>query len=276
MTSIKNSHPSEACLPTFDKLGVSNIPADFDASKVTSEWFASFSERLVSGDVEGVVDLLVRSSFDSAIPETHNQASVYWRDLLALTWDFRTFEGTTRIRKFLNDRLEDAKISNLQLKTVNDANGLAPSFMQLFPDLAWITGMFTFETAVGLGSGVFRLVPTLDEQQGISWKGHSILTNLEDLKGFPEKIGPLREHQPNHGKWEQLREKERRFEDGDPAVLVVGGGQSGLEVAARLKLLGVSTLVIEKNRRVGDNWRDRYDALCLHDPVCKSSITLPL
>jgi len=49
--------------------------------------------------------------------------------------------------------------------------------------------------------------------------------------------------------------------------LIVGGGHSGLGVAARLKALGIPALVIEKNGRIGDNWRTRYEALCLHDPV---------
>jgi cation diffusion facilitator CzcD-associated flavoprotein CzcO len=37
-------------------------------------------------------------------------------------------------------------------------------------------------------------------------------------------------------------------------------------MAARLQALGVSTLIIEKNKRIGDNWRNRYEALSLHFP----------
>lgn len=43
--------------------------------------------------------------------------------------------------------------------------------------------------------------------------------------------------------------------------------QSGLGVAARLKVLGVSCLVIDKQDRVGDSWRTRYASLRLHEPV---------
>ncbi|KXN87227.1 putative indole-3-pyruvate monooxygenase YUCCA4 [Leucoagaricus sp. SymC.cos] len=260
-------HPSEAPLPTLNKLGVSSLPESIDASKIASEWFASFADKITSNDADGITNLLIQSSFDSARSETRDQPSVYWRDLLALTWDFRTFEGTARIHKFLTDRLAGAKISNLKLKEANDAEGLAPFFAQPFPDVAWIMGMFTFETAIGLASGIFRLVPVSDKNQQIQWKGHCIFTNLEELKNFPEKIGNLRNQQSDHGKWENLREQEKSFTNTDPAVLIVGGGQSGLEVAARLKLLDVPTLVIERNEKIGDNWRDRYDALCLHDPV---------
>jgi hypothetical protein len=263
-------HPSEAPLPTLNKLGVSSLSENIDAAKIANEWFASFADKITSNDVDGITNLLIQSSFDSARPETQDQPSVYWRDLLAITWDFRTFEGTARIHKFLSDRLQGAKISNLKLKTTNDGEGLAPFFAQPFPDLAWIMGMFTFETDVGLCFGIFRLVPTLDaKSQEIVWKAHSVFTNLDDLKNYPEKIGNLRNQQSDHGKWESLREKERSFENEDPTVLIVGGGQSGLEVAARLKLLDVSALIIEKNERIGDNWRNRYDALCLHDPVCE-------
>ena len=46
-----------------------------------------------------------------------------------------------------------------------------------------------------------------------------------------------------------------------------GAGQGGLTAAARLKMLGVKCLIIDKNESVGDNWRDRYHQLVLHDPV---------
>lgn len=268
MTS-PTAHPSEAPLPTLNKLGISSLPEDIDAQKVAREWFALFADKVTSNDPEGITNLLVRSSFDSGRPETADQVSVYWRDLLALTWNFRSFEGTIPIREFLTDRLPSAKIANLKLKTSDDAEGLAPVFARPMPDLVWITGFFTFETDVGFCSGIFRLVPTLDEQQRVQWKVHCIFTNLEELRGFPEKVGNLRDPTPYSGGWEKLREKEKLFEDAEPTVLIVGAGQSGLTAAARLKLLGISSVLIEKNERVGDNWRNRYDVLCLHDPVCE-------
>ena len=267
--SSTSPHPSEASLPTLNKLGVSSFPDNIDALKITSDWFTLFAEKIDSCDIDGITNLLIQSSFDSALSETHNQPSVYWRDVLALTWDFRSFEGTSRIRRFLFDRLQATKVSNLKLKTTNDEEGLAPFVIRPYHDLGWIMAFFTFETDTGLASGIFRLVPTPDKQQQIQWKAHSVFTNLEDLKDFPEKTGHLRNQLSDHGKWEHLREKERRFEGSDPTVLIVGGGHSGLEVAARLKLLGISTLVIERNERIGDNWRNRYEALCLHDPVCE-------
>jgi hypothetical protein len=124
--------------------------------------------------------------------------------------------------------------------------------------------LFKFEIGgVGGGEGVFRLVPTSTGE----WKAHNVCTNLQSLKGHPEKVGHLRNSRAIHGKWAEERRKEQEFEDADPYVLIVGGGQVGLAVAARLKCLDVPCLIIEKRPRVGGEWRDRYDALCIHDPV---------
>ena len=50
-------------------------------------------------------------------------------------------------------------------------------------------------------------------------------------------------------------------------MLVVGGGQAGLAIAARLKQLKIDTLIIDREARIGDNWRKRYHALTLHNQV---------
>ena len=144
--------------------------------------------------------------------------------MLALTWAFRTIRGAPKIRKFLEDRLAVSKLSALNLKEAK--------FENPYPDLAWILGQFTFETETGTGFGIFRLVPTANGQ----WIGFTFYTNLEGLKDFPEKTGSLRNPLPNHGKWLNQRERERQFLDSNPVVLIVGGGQSGLDTAARLKL----------------------------------------
>jgi len=129
--------------------------------------------------------------------------------------------------------------------------------------------MFDFSTGVGKASGIARLVPTPSGE----WKAHVVFTNLESLTGFPEKVGPFRNQNANHGRWESQRKKEIDFVDSDPVAIIIGGGQSGLEIAARLKVLDVPSLVLEQNPRIGDNWRNRYEALCLHDPVCESGIS---
>ena len=236
MTTPDHTHQ----IPLLDK----PLPADLDVTGTAHQWFSQFAPLAQSGDTAGIVDLLVDDSF--------------WRDVLAITWDYRTFRGPANIKVFLNHRLNTAKLSNLKLGQ--------PSLVQFPPAIGWIQGIFTFEIGdYGLGSGVFRLVPTLDGK----WRAYTVYTSLTGLKHYPEKAGNLRNPLPNHGTWLEQRQREVEFVDSEPYVVVVGGGHSGLITAARLLQLGVPTLVLEKHNRIGDGWRERYDALCLHDPVCE-------
>lgn len=46
--------------------------------------------------------------------------------------------------------------------------------------------------------------------------------------------------------------------------MIVGAGQTGLNIAARLKQMKIRALVIDRNARIGDTWRNRYPTLTLH------------
>lgn len=234
--------PEKPTLPTLDRLNAT-IAEDLDASKIAADWFQAFTSKVEAADVDGVLSLFLEDSF--------------WRDILSISWDFRTFYGKPKISTFLHDRLANANLKSFRLESAE--------LHRPYPDVAWIQGLFKFENSVGGGDGVFRIVPTSTGE----WKAHVVYTNLQSLTGHPEKIGALRNPHPNHGKWVQERARELEFEDIEPHVIVIGGGQGGLDVAARLKFLDVPTLVVEKQPRIGDQWRGRYEALCLHDPVCE-------
>lgn len=96
-----------------------------------------------------------------------------------------------------------------------------------------------------------------------------------ELKGFEEKTGTHRiagaEHGAHPGRvtWAEQRAHEAAHlgYDEQPEVVIIGGGQGGIALGARLKRLGVSAIIVEKNARAGDSWRNRYKSLCLHDPV---------
>ncbi|GBE89505.1 FAD/NAD-binding domain-containing protein [Sparassis crispa] len=229
-------------IPTLDKLGAS-VPPDLDARKVASVWFEAFVSHVESGSIDEALSLFVEDA--------------YWRDILVLTWDFRTFDGATKIKQFLTDRLPAAKLHAFKLQEFVELE-------QPYPDLGWIVAMFSFESDIGIGSGVFHLVPTASGE----WKAHTMFTNLEDLRDYPEAIGLRRSRRSKPGaQWAAERRQELEFEGNDPTVLVIGGGQNGLELAARLKFLNVPVLVVEAHNRIGDNWRKRYDKLCLHWPI---------
>ena len=244
-------------LPTVQTLGASP-PKDVNPVEVAGEWLEKFQTAISpspSGDIniDKVLDLF--------------QPDAFWRDILSLTWDFRTFFGTAQIRAFLQDRIanpsygDKVRLNNLKLETA--------SVEKPWEDTEWIEALFTFSVGTwGGGDGVFRLVWT---QEGV-WKAYTVYTNLQSLLEHPEKVGALRNPLPNHGEWADQRQKEIEFEGAEPHVVIVGGGQSGLDLGARLKFLDIPTLILEKTPRVGDQWRNRFQSLCLHDPVCKSSI----
>ena len=132
-----------------------------------------------------------------------------------------------------------------------------------------IEALFVFDTATGRGSGVLRLVP--DAHGGLAaWV---LLTALDEITGHEERIGPRASTGQAYSRefggpnWLDYRRRAQAYEDHDPVVVVIGGGQAGLGVAACLGQLGVDTLVIDRHERVGDAWRKRYHSLTLHNEV---------
>ncbi|MFN2568517.1 MAG: flavin-containing monooxygenase [Candidatus Dormibacteria bacterium] len=221
--------------------------------EVAGAWLASFGAALEAGDLSAVEGLFLPDG--------------WWRDLLAFTWDLRTFSGSRAIAEAFKSTLEAVCPSRFRLTSGKDAAVVEPA-----PGMRWIQAFFDFETAVGRGVGFLRLMPAGTEPD-TPWKAWTVLTTLDELKGLEEPSGPRRPHGVDHGEhrgrrsWLERRQDEQSLAGGDPAVVVVGAGQGGLTIAARLKQLGVDTLVVERNPRVGDNWRNRYRYLVLHDPV---------
>jgi putative flavoprotein involved in K+ transport len=134
-----------------------------------------------------------------------------------------------------------------------------------------IEAIFTFETAEGRCSGVLRLLP--DANDGNTLKAWTLLTALDELKGFEEQVGRSRPKGESYSRdfrgpnWLDLRRSAAEYVERDPVVLVVGGGQAGLSIAARLTQLQLDTLIVDREQRIGDNWRNRYHALTLHNQV---------
>jgi cation diffusion facilitator CzcD-associated flavoprotein CzcO len=186
----------------------------------------------------------------------------HYRDMLAFSWTIRPDRGAESIAGFL---------ANAQ-KTVG-AHGFALALGRTPPRVVRRLGVevyeaiFRFETATARGLGVVRL-PTEAPTQ--AWV---LMTSLNELKGHEEQIGVRRPsgdaYSRNFGglNWLDQRDVARGFADRDPAVLVVGGGQNGLAVAACLGQLGIDTLVVDKYPRIGDNWRVRYHSLALHNQI---------
>ncbi|WP_292456945.1 NAD(P)/FAD-dependent oxidoreductase [Mesorhizobium sp.] len=209
-------------------------------TKQAAAWLESLAQALAAGDVAAASNLFVDDC--------------YWRDLLTFTWNITTMEGREAIADMLAATLATAKPSAWQL------TGEAIS------DDGTIEAWFSFETAVARGEGIMRL------RDG---RCRTLFTAMTDLKGFEERKGAKRplgvrhKADPKRETWSEARARETRElgTEEQPYCLVIGGGQGGIMLGARLRQLGVPTIVIEKNARPGDSWRNRYRTLVLHDPV---------
>ena len=209
-------------------------------SKQAATWLAAFDAALTAGAVPAAAALFEEDG--------------YWRDLLTFTWNVKTMEGRGAIAAMLKAALARTKPRGFRLDGEASADGET------------IEAWFTFETAVAHGQGIFRL------NDG---KCRTLLTVMRDLKGFEERKGPTRpqglEHKadPARVTWSEAREKEEETlgREVQPYCLIIGGGQGGTALGARLRRLGVPAIIVEKNARAGDSWRNRYRTLVLHDPV---------
>ena len=89
---------------------------------------------------------------------------------------------------------------------------------------------------------------------------------MTELKGFEEAKGATRPKGVEHGASQDRKSwlERKTQEEADlgyktqPYCVIVGGGQGGIALGARLKRLGVPTIIVEKNPRAGDSWRNRY------------------
>ncbi|MEH2490917.1 flavin-containing monooxygenase [Bradyrhizobium sp. AZCC 2230] len=193
-------------------------------------------------------------------------ADSFWRDVLALSWNLQTPAGRDAVAQALTALAPKATPSHFKIAP----NRAAPRRVTR-AGTNTIETIFNFETALGRGSGIVRLVP--DAADGDRLKAWTLLTALDELKGFEEQLGTSRPRGEAYSRdfrgpnWLDLRNASRDYAGRDPTVLVVGGGQAGLAIAARLKQLKVDTLIVDREGRIGDNWRKRYHALTLHNQV---------
>ncbi|SIS23643.1 flavin-containing monooxygenase [Williamsia sterculiae] len=232
---------------TMDPTPVSpREPDDADDPQTRMQrWLADFEAGVAARDIDRVVSGFVIDSF--------------WRDLVAFTWNLKTVEGRQEIADMLSDRLDDTDPSGFVTSEPATADG----------DV--VTGFIEFETAIGRGKGLLRLRRD-DDGQDRAW---TLLTSLRELKGFEEPQRTRRVRGAVHGQsgdtrsWSERRDDEERDlgYQTQPYALIVGGGQGGIALGARLRQLDVPSIVIDTHARPGDQWRQRYKSLCLHDPV---------
>ena len=227
------------------------------ADEVFAAWLDEFGAALELAEPARVADCVLENG--------------YWRDMLALTWGFHTYAGRADITAALAALLPEALP-----KAVRAAKGRTAPRLLKRSGKPVVEAFFDFDTTAGRGTGFVRLL--VDPERPHRSRAWLLLTSLQELHGFEEKIGDRRptgvEYSENFAgdNWLDQRVKEQAYTDRDPEVLVVGGGQAGLILAARLRQFGVDALIVEKHGRVGDNWRTRYHSLTLHNEVWANSL----
>lgn len=209
--------------------------ADTDAKERNAhQWTAELAAALEKRDMTGVSSLFAK---DAA-----------WRDLLAFTWTIRTVDGVDDICALLRETLAKVEPSNWTIEAEPEAS----------------EGWLHFETRFGACKGYVRL------ENG---KALTLFTALQDLNDHEEPSGKRRPSglydDDKTRSWldRQKAEQMSLGQDQQPYVLVVGGGQGGLALGARLKVNGIPALIVDRHDRSGDAWRSRYKSLTLHDPV---------
>ncbi|KZV96964.1 FAD/NAD(P)-binding domain-containing protein [Exidia glandulosa HHB12029] len=200
---------------------------------IALSWLRSFSNTVLTPSADGLSACFA--------------LDCHWRDLLALSWDLRTVSGQTIIAGALLDWVSHVHPRWFRLQP-GSADLNSP-----YDGLEYVSGSCSFETDVGICSMRFNLVNTAR-----GWKAWTVVSSLDALKKRSDSASAT----------ENGAEDSQR----DPTVVIVGAGQCGLAVAARLAHLGIKSLLIERDPRIGDNWRNRYSNLCLNTPTKYSEL----
>lgn len=179
--------------------------ADRQTIEQAARWLANLDRALAQADIAGAVALF--------------GDECYWRDLVAFTWNIVTLESRDAISTMLAATLGAIQPSGWALtEPATEKDGV-------------VEGWFGFETAVGRGRGIFRL------KEGRCW---TLLTTLQELKGFEEKAGLRRIMGAEYGvvknrqNWlEARRDEEARLGYSEqPYCVIIGGGQGGIALSA--------------------------------------------
>ena len=248
--AVKGSGPNIFFVESLVKMN------DQDCIAVVDSWLARFNEA-IAGESNEKSDNNLAGLF---------HIDSYWRDALALSWSLQTVTDNESICRALRALTAGINISDLRL----DVAATPPRVVRRAGTDA-IEAFIQFQTNVARCRGILRL--TSGANQSDTWRAWTFFTAMDELIGFEEKVNRNRPTGESYSRdfrgpnWLDKRIAAVDYDSHDPDVLIVGGGHAGLSVAARLAQLGVDTLIVDKNSRVGDNWRNRYHALTLHNQL---------
>lgn len=228
---------------TSDQIEVTTVQQNAAA------WLSALSDALAQSDRESLEGLFVQDAG--------------WRDLVAFTWNLRQAHDRHAIADLLLATASEIAPRDFAI----DPAWPAPTATSSEDGSADVVEMFfSFSVAAGSAEGLVYLVADPDDSSRLQAK--TLLTRLVELDDASPVWPPVgRFDVANPGvRWSEHRAERADYADRDPEVLIIGGGQFGVMTAAHLNRVGVDALVIDKQPRVGDAWRTRYESLFLHQP----------
>lgn len=213
--------------------------------ETTERWVDALNAALAGGQAAKLSELF--------------EADSHWRNLFGISWYFATFSGNAILTAELLARARDVRAAGFRI----DPAALAPRHA-VVAGRDVIEAVFAFESANGPGYGAVRLVRQPDGNA----KAWTFSTSLDF-----DSIVAARAQAANESHvrdfaapdWLEQRQASAAYETRDPDVLIIGGGHAGISVAVELNRIGLSALVIDREERIGDNWRLRYRGLKLHN-----------
>jgi len=188
-----------------------------------------------------------------------------WRDLLAFTGTYRTFQSQRTVYDTLQHLSQRKQRSAFRLKDDNAHS--EPRVAHSLADCSWVDIDVLFSTReddddlVGRCAGTVSVTLCPDGE----WRIWMLRTWLQcfDGHGHPDVLDPANGVITNgHVEHTAANGTQTGTEHFD--AVIVGGGQAGLSTAGRLKALGVKYVLLERHHEIGNVWASRYESLRWH------------
>ncbi len=207
-------------------------------------WLASFEAALVARDVERAAGMFATESF--------------WRDLVSFTWNLTTVEHRAGVTDLLGATLEQTDPSGFAPpsrppRTTASSRRGSPSRPLSAAAPGWC-GWSARTARTG------RSPSSPPSTSSRATKSRSAVGGRWEPSTVPTSTAPpgRSSARPRPRAWGRPH---------SPTCWSSAAVRAGIALGSRLRQLGVPALVIDKHPRPGDQWRNRYKSLCLHDPV---------
>ena len=218
--------------------------------EIADQWIGAFNLALAARNADALGNLFLADS--------------HWRNIFGISWQLATFSGREPLCKALIRRAAEVHAADFQV----EPSALAPR-RAVVAGREVVEAVISFQTINGPGIGSLRLIcssgatPQALPQAWTMSTAPDFDRICDARSGKPASASLMRDFAGPD--WLEQRRAEIAFEGREPDVLIVGGGHAGISAAVELKRIGLDALVIDREKRVGDNWRLRYRGLKLHN-----------